>query len=80
MVGKDLFAEVRIVEMEIYLRGGDALVSEHLLYGSQIGSAFEQMCCERMPQGMRRDSLTDAGLLGEIADLLVNRLIISAVW
>lgn len=43
---KDLAAQECIIKMYIYLGGGDAFVSQHLLYGSQVGSAFEQVGSE----------------------------------
>ena len=31
------------IEMDIDLGGGDGFVTEHLLYGSQIGATFKEM-------------------------------------
>ncbi len=30
-------------------------MTEHLLYGTEVGAALKQMCGKRMPQGMRTD-------------------------
>ena len=40
-------------DMCIDLGGGDGRVSEHRLDGPEIGTAFEQMSRERMPQHVR---------------------------
>ncbi|MNC79572.1 hypothetical protein D3C75_1320860 [compost metagenome] len=34
-------------------------MAEHLLNRTEICTAFQQVCCERMPQGMRSDFLLD---------------------
>lgn len=49
MVTQDFIAKMRIVEVEIDFGCGDALMPEHLLYGTEICSAFEQMGGERVP-------------------------------
>lgn len=46
MVTENLVAQSRGVEMKINFRGGNALVSEHHLNGSQIGTAFKEVCGE----------------------------------
>ncbi len=43
MVREDLFAQMRRVEMQIYLGSAYRLVPEHLLDSTQIGAAFEKM-------------------------------------
>lgn len=43
MVGEDFLAEACIVEMQINLSRGDALMSKHLLDSTQIGSPLKQM-------------------------------------
>ena len=43
MVCEDFFAQMRRVEMQIYLGSAYRLVSEHLLDGTQIGAPFEKM-------------------------------------
>ena len=51
--------------MRIDFSGAHAGVSEHLLYSKEIGTAFEEMGGETMPEGMGTDGFVDAILLGE---------------
>jgi hypothetical protein len=44
--------------VSVDLRGADVGVSEELLHCPQIGSAFEQVRCVRMTQGMRMQGST----------------------
>ena len=46
MVQQDFLAQAGVVEMQVNLGGGYALVAQHLLYGAQVGAALEQMCGE----------------------------------
>ena len=39
--GQDFFAEAGAVDVYVYFGGGDAFVTEHLLYGKEIGTPFE---------------------------------------
>ena len=48
MVGEDVGAEGGGVEVDIDLGGGYRFMTEHLLDGAEIGSAFEQMGGERV--------------------------------
>ena len=57
-------AEVFPIHVGINLSGGEIGVSQHLLDGTQICAAFEQVSRETMPQGVRSDPLGDAGTLG----------------
>src|ERR1041384_3225352 len=54
------FFKPRAIDVRINLRSGNIGVAEHRLHGSQIGAAFEQMGRERMTQGVRRHSLSNA--------------------
>ena len=40
---ENLLSESAAVDVYIYFGGGDALVAEHLLNGTQIGTALQQM-------------------------------------
>ena len=53
-------ADLRIGQVGIQLRGADGRMSEQLLNDAQVGSALQQVRGERVPEGMRRDSLTPA--------------------
>lgn len=44
MVHKYFFPQSGVVDMQINLGGSYAFMSEHLLYGSEIGPSFEQVC------------------------------------
>ena len=43
-------------------------MSQHLLDGAQIGSAFQQMCGKGMAEGVRTDFLMDARQFGLLLD------------
>jgi len=46
--------QVFAIDVRVDLRGRDVRVAEHVLHGAQVGTAFEQMGCERMAQRVRR--------------------------
>ena len=46
-------------------RYGDALMSEHFLYGAQIGAALEKMRGKGMTEGVRTDVFLYAALAAE---------------
>ena len=47
--------EPRPRDMRVALGGRDGGVTQQLLHGADVGSPFEQVCRERMPQGVWRD-------------------------
>ena len=51
--------------MCIDFRRAHAGVAEHLLYGKQVGTAFQKMGGEAVPEGVRTDGLGYAILFGE---------------
>ena len=51
--------------MSVDFRRAHAGVTEHLLYGKEIGAPFEEMSGETMPEGMGTDGFVDAILLGK---------------
>ena len=53
MVIEDFAAQRRTVDVHIHLGGGYRLVPEHLLYGTQVGSALKQMRGKAVAQGVR---------------------------
>ena len=63
-----LFAQCTYVYMGVYLCRPDALVPQHLLNGTQIGTAFQQFGSKRMAQSVRTDGFTNAGCLGLTLD------------
>lgn len=46
VVEHDFVAEAGVVDVQIDLCGGDGFVAEHLLYGAQVGAAFQEVCGE----------------------------------
>lgn len=64
MTEQYLFAQMGCVHVHVYLRRGKALVSEHVLYGTQIGTSLEQMCGKTVAEGVGRNLLLYAGLGG----------------
>ena len=67
MMCENLFVKTVGIDMEIYLGSGYILVAKHLLDGSQIGSALEQVCGKGVTQGVRRYY---AAYTGEFAETL----------
>ena len=41
VVEEDFFAQARAVDVDVDFGGGNAFVTEHLLYGTKVGSAFK---------------------------------------
>lgn len=62
MVVEYFVAQSGYVNVGIYLRRRYVFVSEHLLDGSQIGSALQQRCGERVSERVGRHGLRDAGV------------------
>lgn len=56
------------VEMGIDFGGGDAFVSQHFLYGAQVGAALYQVGGERMAETMGRYDFADTGFLHQVFD------------
>lgn len=54
--------------------GANAGVTEHLLYGQQIGAAFQKMGSEAMPEGVRTDGLGDTISFCQVFDNQENHL------
>ena len=60
----------RAVDMYVDFGGGDALMSEHFLYGAQIGAALEKMRGKGMTEGVRTDVFPEAALAAEFLNEL----------
>src|SRR5881398_3649582 len=60
-------AQVLAVDVRVDLRGGDVGVTEHLLHCAKVGSALEQMRCERVSKRVRRHGLLNASPLDVLA-------------
>ena len=54
--------------MSIDFSRADAGMTEHLLYGQQIGSAFQQVCGEAVPEGVWADGLGDTISFSQVLD------------
>src|SRR5215207_6751116 len=50
-------SKILAVHVCVDLGRSDVSVAEHFLHGSEVGAAFEQVCCKRMAQRMRGDGL-----------------------
>ena len=60
--------------MRIDFRRAHAGVAEHLLHGKQVGTAFQEMGGEAVPEGVRTDGLGDAVFLCQVLDNQENHL------
>lgn len=49
--------QVIAIQVGINFRSGDGLMPEHLLHGTQIGTAFDQVSGKRMTKRVRADGL-----------------------
>ncbi len=68
-----LLLQLLPVDMRVNLCGGDVGMTEHLLHGTQIGSAFKQMRCKRMAECVRMNILCDACLFRVLQNNLPDR-------
>ena len=50
--------QLRGVHVRVALRGAEARVTEKFLNRAQVGATLQQMCGERVPQGVRADAST----------------------
>src|SRR5881394_3687078 len=61
-------AAAAIADMRVELGRGEVGVAEHFLDAAQVGAAFEEVGCERVPEQVRVDALgVEAGFLGKPA-------------
>ena len=74
MVLEDFVAQAGTVDVDVDLGRGDALVAQHLLDGTQVGTALEQVGGEAVAQGVRTDDLADAGQFAQLLDDVENHL------
>ena len=74
MVGEDFVAQAGAVDVDVDFGGGDALVTEHLLNGTQVGAALEQVGRETVAQGVRADDFADACEFAQLLDNMENHL------
>ena len=72
MMEEELLAERAAVKVEVDFGGGDRLVAEHLLDGPEVGAPLQEMGGEGMAEGVRADSLGDAGGRSQVADDVEN--------
>lgn len=57
----DCILKVSSVDVCIYFGSGDGFVSQHILDGTQIGTAFEEVGGEAVAEGMGADRFPDTG-------------------
>ena len=68
MMQYDFAAQHLAVDVGIYLGCGDGFVTQHLLDGTQVGSAFQQVGGEGVAEGVGADGFGDAGAVGQLLD------------
>ncbi len=67
-MGKDLGLPGAGIDVSVNLRSENALVAEHFLHDTQVGTILDHMGSKRMPESMRRNGLANAGLKGALTD------------
>lgn len=68
MMLQNLFAEELPVDMRIDFGRSNILVSQHLLDGAQVCSAFQKVCGKGMAESVRTDFLMDTCQFGLLLD------------
>ena len=68
MMGQDLGLPGAGIDVSVNLRGENALVAQHFLHDTQVGTILDHMGSKRMPESMRRNGLANAGLNGALTD------------
>ena len=61
MVGQDLLLPCFAADVCVYFRGDDAFMPEHVLDHPQVGAVLNEMCGERMSEGVRGYAFPDIG-------------------
>ena len=64
MMFQYFFSQMCPVYMHIDFCGGDVLMPQHHLYGTQVGSSFQQMCGKTMSESVWANFFSYACLLG----------------
>ena len=73
VVEEDFFAQASAVNVDVDFGGGNAFVTEHLLYGTKVGSAFKQVCRKGVSQCVWADFAFDSGEVGKLFYDFENR-------
>ena len=60
------FFELGVCYVGVYLGCGDGFVAEHGLDRTDVGAGAEEVGCEGVAEGVRRDSLCDSGGFGGV--------------
>ena len=74
VVLEDFVAQAGAVDVDVDLGCGDALVTQHLLDGAQVGTALEQVGGETVAQGVGADDLAHSGQFTQLLDDMENHL------
>lgn len=74
VVLEDFVAQAGSVDMNIDFGSGNALVAQHLLDGSQVGAALEQVGGETVAQGVGTDDLAHSCQFAQLFDDVENHL------
>ena len=68
MIQRNIRAEIVLIQMRVNLCSSDTFVAEHLLYGAEVGAAFDEVRGEGMSEGVRTYRLVDARVLHPLLD------------
>lgn len=65
MICLHYLGQMGAIYVHINFGSGNAFMPQHLLYGSKIGTIFEQMSGKGMPEGMRANCFFETNLLSK---------------
>lgn len=74
MILRQSITQQLIGDMRVDFGSAHAGMAEHLLYGKQVGTAFQKMGGEAVPEGVRADDLGDTIFLSQVLDNQENHL------
>ena len=60
MEQRDIRPQVILVQMRVDFRSRDTFMSEHLLYGAEVGAAFDEVRGEGVAERVRTHRFVDA--------------------
>ena len=62
-----------MTEVSVYLSGGEAFMTQHLLHGTEVSTILHQFGCKAVAQTVGRDVLVETRLFDSFLDELENR-------
>ena len=60
MEQRNISSQIVLVQMRVNFGGGDAFMAEHLLHGAEVGTAFDEVRGEGVPERVRTHRFVDA--------------------